>query len=168
MGFGVFLVHPTMVSVLVSTTVERCFVSPMRDFFLLKSKIAKTQIVMKLKTQRGIACFVFGIFQDFTDFWQYYDFFRFLNGFLDFFCFFVFFTLLEFLKFLGLCYYFFGVWNSFQSYWGYYLKLPRLLMDTKNCQKCAKTFFFGFFIDFLYFVCIFWGGFLIDFFKDFF
>ena len=32
-GFGVFLVHPTMVSVLLSALVERCFVSRMRDFF---------------------------------------------------------------------------------------------------------------------------------------
>ena len=32
-GFGVFLVHPPMASVLLSAMVERCFVSRMRDFF---------------------------------------------------------------------------------------------------------------------------------------
>ena len=31
-GFGVFLVHPPMASVLLSASVERCFVSRMRDF----------------------------------------------------------------------------------------------------------------------------------------
>ena len=31
--FLLFLVHPTVVSVLLSATVERCFVSRMRDFF---------------------------------------------------------------------------------------------------------------------------------------
>ena len=31
-GFGVFLVHPTVVSVLLSASVERFFVSRMRDF----------------------------------------------------------------------------------------------------------------------------------------
>ena len=39
--FGVFLVHPPMASVLLSASVERCFVSRMRDFFVWKwSKIA--------------------------------------------------------------------------------------------------------------------------------
>ena len=33
-GFGVFLVHPTVVSVL-SASVEKCFVSQMRDFYFL-------------------------------------------------------------------------------------------------------------------------------------
>ena len=32
LGFWVFLVHPTVVSVLLSASVERCFVSCMRDF----------------------------------------------------------------------------------------------------------------------------------------
>ena len=32
-GFWVFLVHPTVVLVLLSASVERCFVSRMRDFF---------------------------------------------------------------------------------------------------------------------------------------
>ena len=32
LGFWVFSVHPTVVSVLLSTSVERCFVSRMRDF----------------------------------------------------------------------------------------------------------------------------------------
>ena len=34
MGFWVFLVHPSVVLVLLSASVERCFVSRMRDFFL--------------------------------------------------------------------------------------------------------------------------------------
>ena len=34
-GFRVFLVHPTVVSVLLSASVERCFVSRMRDFYLM-------------------------------------------------------------------------------------------------------------------------------------
>ena len=33
LGFWVLLVHPTVVSVLLSASVERCFVSRMRDFF---------------------------------------------------------------------------------------------------------------------------------------
>ena len=33
-GFRVFLVHPTVVLVLLSASVERCFVSRMRDFLL--------------------------------------------------------------------------------------------------------------------------------------
>ena len=33
LGFWVFLVHPTVVSVLLSASVKRCFVSRMRDFF---------------------------------------------------------------------------------------------------------------------------------------
>ena len=32
LGMGVFLVHPTVVLVLLSALVERCFVSRMRDF----------------------------------------------------------------------------------------------------------------------------------------
>ena len=34
MGFRVFLVHPTVVSVLLSPLVQRCIVSRMRDFYL--------------------------------------------------------------------------------------------------------------------------------------
>ena len=34
-GFGVFLVHPPMASVLLSASVARCFVSLMRDFFFV-------------------------------------------------------------------------------------------------------------------------------------
>ena len=36
-GFWVFLVHPTVVSVLLSASIERCFVSCMQDFFQKKS-----------------------------------------------------------------------------------------------------------------------------------
>ena len=39
LGFWVFLVHPTVVSVLLSAWVERCFVSRMRDFFPSKQDI---------------------------------------------------------------------------------------------------------------------------------
>ena len=35
MGFGVFLVHPPMASVLLSASVERCFVSHVRDFSVM-------------------------------------------------------------------------------------------------------------------------------------
>ena len=35
-GFSVFLVHPTVVSVLLSASVERCIVSRMQDFFYLQ------------------------------------------------------------------------------------------------------------------------------------
>ena len=34
LGFWVFLVHPTVVSVLLSASVKRCFVSRMRDFYI--------------------------------------------------------------------------------------------------------------------------------------
>ena len=34
LGYWIFLVHPTVVSVLLSASVERCFVSRMRDFFI--------------------------------------------------------------------------------------------------------------------------------------
>ena len=37
-GFWVFLVHPTVISVLLSASVERCFVSLIRDFFCLDYK----------------------------------------------------------------------------------------------------------------------------------
>ena len=37
MGSWVFLVHPTMASVLLFALVERCFVSRVRDFFALYS-----------------------------------------------------------------------------------------------------------------------------------
>ena len=33
-GFGIFLVHLPMASVLLSASVERCFVSRMRNFFI--------------------------------------------------------------------------------------------------------------------------------------
>ena len=35
MGFWVFLVHPTVVSVLLSASVKICFVSRMRDFYCI-------------------------------------------------------------------------------------------------------------------------------------
>ena len=37
LGFWVFLVHPTVVSVLLSASVERCFVSCIRDFYRMKA-----------------------------------------------------------------------------------------------------------------------------------
>ena len=39
LGFWVFLVHPTAVSVLLSALVERFFVSRMRDFFPLLPEV---------------------------------------------------------------------------------------------------------------------------------
>ena len=38
LGFWLFLVHPTVVSVLLSASVERCFVSRMRDFLDYKRR----------------------------------------------------------------------------------------------------------------------------------
>ena len=38
LGFRIFLVHPTVVSVLLSASVERCFVSRMRDFLVAYSE----------------------------------------------------------------------------------------------------------------------------------
>ena len=40
-GFWVFLFHPTVVSVLLSASFERCFVSRMQDFFISKTKFHK-------------------------------------------------------------------------------------------------------------------------------
>ena len=46
-GFRIFLVHPTVVSVLLSASVERCFVSRMRDFFY---KVVRLVAVMSANT----------------------------------------------------------------------------------------------------------------------
>ena len=43
LGFGVLLVHPTVVSVLLSASVERCFVFRMRDFFVFLKKKRLTE-----------------------------------------------------------------------------------------------------------------------------
>ena len=43
MGFWVFLVHPTVVLVLLSASVERCFVSRMRDFLPVPGCVALHQ-----------------------------------------------------------------------------------------------------------------------------
>ena len=59
MGFWVFFVHPTVVSVLLSAYVERCFVSRMRDFsftlnnviFRLRSLIASFVVFKVLDAQ---------------------------------------------------------------------------------------------------------------------
>ena len=50
MYFLVFLVHPTVVSVLLSASVERCFVSRMRDFFCIGATIL---------TRPEIQCFLY-------------------------------------------------------------------------------------------------------------
>ena len=53
LGFGVFLVHPPMALVLLSASVERCFVSRMRDFsFLIYVRaflVLKLTLVKKIK-----------------------------------------------------------------------------------------------------------------------
>ena len=46
LGFGAFLVHPTMVSVLLSASVERYLVSRMRDF-----KMSNTFFVLHVLEQ---------------------------------------------------------------------------------------------------------------------
>ena len=43
--FWVFLVHPTVVLVLLSASVERCFVSHMRDFFKTKNYVQIMRIL---------------------------------------------------------------------------------------------------------------------------
>ena len=49
-GFGVFLVHPPMASVLLSASVERCFVSRMRDFLnIYFSYISEFVAIMALQ-----------------------------------------------------------------------------------------------------------------------
>ena len=39
MGFWVFLIHPTVVSVILSASIERCFVSRMQDFYIIVFKL---------------------------------------------------------------------------------------------------------------------------------
>ena len=102
-----------------------------------------------------------GTFEIFRDSSRFSDFltiviFFFFNRILDlvwffliFFGFFFSFFLLDFLDFfefldfffyiLKFCWNFFGLFwgflDSFQSYYGYYLKLPRLLLESKNCKE---------------------------------
>ena len=66
-GFWVFLVHPTVVSVLLSAWVERRFVSSMRNFFLLNAcpeALLITMLVLRLKhkiqTDNVIKCYYGG------------------------------------------------------------------------------------------------------------
>ena len=47
-GFGVFLIHPTMVSVLLFASVERCFVSCMQDFFKSPFIMSNTKDIIVL------------------------------------------------------------------------------------------------------------------------
>ena len=57
LGFWVFLVHPTVVSVLLSASVERCFVSRMRDFYQLFSKknvVPPSQIYVIIGRHRAL------------------------------------------------------------------------------------------------------------------
>ena len=49
-GFGVFLVYPTVVSVLLSATVERCFGSRMRDFLKLSLAVLLVILTISLFT----------------------------------------------------------------------------------------------------------------------
>ena len=58
--FWVFLVHPNMVSVLLSASVERCFVSRMRDFFQGYLRCDSTDVSVVLK---GVSGGVSGMFQ---------------------------------------------------------------------------------------------------------
>ena len=61
MGFWVFLVHPIVVSVLLSASVERCFVSRMRDFFLFgpaeSSWLDDTLMIFSFFFKRKLASF---------------------------------------------------------------------------------------------------------------
>ena len=58
-GFWVFLVHPTLLSVLLSALVEICFVSRMRDFWLIigfGTRAEPVSVVVKIE-RRGKWCF---------------------------------------------------------------------------------------------------------------
>ena len=57
-GFGVFLVHPPMASVLLSASVKRCFVSRMREFYPILKK-ESTVLVLLLRTLASEAKYVF-------------------------------------------------------------------------------------------------------------
>ena len=50
MGFGIFLVHPPMALVLLSASVERCFVSRMRDFFFLIYPITSPELKLLIRS----------------------------------------------------------------------------------------------------------------------
>ena len=54
LGFWVFLVHPTVVSVLLSASVERCFVSRLRDFFI-KPFLAPAPISLTILSYKVLA-----------------------------------------------------------------------------------------------------------------
>ena len=56
--FWVILVHPTVVSVLVSASVERCFVSRMRNFFLYIFGLVFGNGAI-IGTHSGIQCLLF-------------------------------------------------------------------------------------------------------------
>ena len=51
LGFWVFLVHPTVVSVLLSAWAERFFVSRMRDFFFFFKVVVVVVVDSELGTQ---------------------------------------------------------------------------------------------------------------------
>ena len=68
-GFRVFLVHPTVVSVLLSASAERCFVSRMRDFYRLYQYFALSQqfystfqLVLVVFSSFFLTVFIFCIF----------------------------------------------------------------------------------------------------------
>ena len=64
---GVFLVHPTVVSVLLSALVERCFVSRMRDF-LYRFKEEKNLVALFLLLEIKNVCKFLGFILDFLEF----------------------------------------------------------------------------------------------------
>ena len=81
MFFWVFLVHPTVVSVLLSASVEKCFVSRMRDFF--KCHYLSCVTLVSCVANVGVMVFqlpcraIFGVFsaedeQNQNWFWCYY------------------------------------------------------------------------------------------------
>ena len=59
LGFGVFLVHPPMASVLLSASVERCFVSRERDFLIKSFKIYEyTELRVRCLYYQVLAFFI--------------------------------------------------------------------------------------------------------------
>ena len=57
LGFWVFLVHPTVVSVLLSASVERCFVSRMRDFHRI-GPLGRFDLVVAMSIYLSIYLFI--------------------------------------------------------------------------------------------------------------
>ena len=80
---------------------------------------------------------------EFLDFKFILDFLNYFFYFFIFFCFWIFCVSFDFLNFFKKLVRFFldifVFWDSFQNYKGYYLKLPRLLLDTKKLPEIGQN-----------------------------